>query len=1454
GNVTIDATGCTGTAGTCKIGDTIVYEWDNSASGDNNPDITLTSQVSFDLSLFGLSSAATPDTLVAGVFSYTYNVVAGSIDANNLTFDATVTDPVNNVTGPVTSSNDANLDNIAPVVTDGNISVSGASGTGGAFIIGDTVVVTWNNSTGGDNNTDLATAIADLSDWGGGASVAMTDTTACGGVNGDNIYEACYTLVTGVIDTTSAQTSMNATDDAGNTTLTNDGQTYTVDTNPPDLTAWTLDLVAGTLTLVFDESVESSVLDVTAITLQDAATATTSYTLTDSTSASGDGTTIVITLSATDLAALEIDDGLATSITNTYLTIGSGTEDDLRGNNNTPLADGFGQQVFTYTGDPKFEQSAYRLFNNTDSTDVGSALAAQDTAATLAGNGDAFRLRSLVHVKKSDLAISGQNFKLQFATKSGTCDTGFVGETYADVTAGTAIAYHNNATPSDGDNLTPNANDPVHGGDTTVDQDYEELNNFTNSVAIIPAKDDGLWDFSLIDNNGIPVTSYCLRVVEADGTLLETYSVIPEITTVTGNTPPTGTWNSTTQKTNGSGYVDLSIEVNDAEGDDTKAKLEYETDSDGACNGPWAKATLLGPSTADFSDSGGVPDVTNANAYQVGSGATTRIITSSGSNTVQFDWDSKTDLPTANGTQCLRLTVNDDTIDQTTPAAQTVNVDNVNPTLSSWSLNVSTQTLTLVFDESVLASALDVTAITLQDAATAGTSYTLTDSTTASGNGITIVINLSTADYNAIQANNSLATSINDSYLTITASAEDDLVGNPNNAIANGSGLQAAAYTAQSLYTQSAYRLFNNADSADVGSALAAQDTAVSLASQGDAFRLRELVHVGGSALPGSGQNFKLQYALQSGSCDTGFVGESYSDVNAGTAIAFNNNPTPSDGANLTANANDPVHAGHTTNNQTYEELNNFSNSVSAIQPGRDGQWDFSLIDNDGNTGRTYCFRVVKADGSPLDTYSVIPQITTYHTTTTGGGGGGTVIDTPYNLAADFNEGSCASSRQVQLHLTASSANQVLIGNQANLDLETWQTFAGPEMTLPWTLTAGDGLKTVYVRFKSPLNNLSNIISASINLDAANQCGQPPVEPEEPEEPGEPAGPEQTACLFDCARAGYRLYIVNPDGTKRFINTSFVQEEPIAPGIITYHFEDKGEDFDYNDVVIKVNRSQCDRILVVPLEVNAAWKHEVRMEILYGGIVKKDLLLWSDSHDGLHRQSLIDLNKYPDICEIESVIEPIQRGFITVYEHINYQGRSESFYVGDNAVDLSDNKILSNVISSIRIFGAVVRFFDRIFFGGAFTLFTQDDPDLRDNRLGQDFADSLKVYEDVGEALDDLPPLNDLPIDRTPPPAPTPAPESPGPEASEPVSQAPACSLNIAFTGFLSLESQSDEVRRLQELLKCLGFFPVDQASTAIFGPVTEQAVKDFQTDQGLEPAGYVGPGTRAALNKYFRP
>lgn len=73
---------------------------------------------------------------------------------------------------------------------------------------------------------------------------------------------------------------------------------------------------------------------------------------------------------------------------------------------------------------------------------------------------------------------------------------------------------------------------------------------------------------------------------------------------------------------------------------------------------------------------------------------------------------------------------------------------------------------------------------------------------------------------------------------------------------------------------------------------------------------------------------------------------------------------------------------------------------------------------------------------------------------------------------------------------------------------------------------------------------------------------------------------------------------------------------------------------------------------------------------------------------------------------------------------------------------------------------------------------------------------------------------------------------------------------DFAFSRDLSTGLRNDgDVRRLQQLLASLGLFS-DALVAGNFGPVTKAAVQSYQTARGISRTGYVGPLTRAALNR----
>ncbi len=80
------------------------------------------------------------------------------------------------------------------------------------------------------------------------------------------------------------------------------------------------------------------------------------------------------------------------------------------------------------------------------------------------------------------------------------------------------------------------------------------------------------------------------------------------------------------------------------------------------------------------------------------------------------------------------------------------------------------------------------------------------------------------------------------------------------------------------------------------------------------------------------------------------------------------------------------------------------------------------------------------------------------------------------------------------------------------------------------------------------------------------------------------------------------------------------------------------------------------------------------------------------------------------------------------------------------------------------------------------------------------------------------------------------------------VATAPVASgSGYVFKTYLAVGSSGAAVTELQKKLIALGL--LNSAATGYFGALTKKAVQDFQKTKGLSAVGYVGPGTRAALN-----
>ncbi|MFO7593322.1 MAG: hypothetical protein R6X15_04660, partial [Pseudomonadota bacterium] len=150
------------------------------SAGDASVDFTVTFDESVsnvttdDFTLTATGSAAGNIANVTGSGT-TYTVTVDTITGEgtlrlDLKSGTDIQDGAGNTPAGYTGGTAHTVDRLGPSVSEAHISLSGASGTGGAFKVGDTVTVTWDDTAIGDNNSDTISAVTvDFSAFGGGA-------------------------------------------------------------------------------------------------------------------------------------------------------------------------------------------------------------------------------------------------------------------------------------------------------------------------------------------------------------------------------------------------------------------------------------------------------------------------------------------------------------------------------------------------------------------------------------------------------------------------------------------------------------------------------------------------------------------------------------------------------------------------------------------------------------------------------------------------------------------------------------------------------------------------------------------------------------------------------------------------------------------------------------------------------------------------------------------------------------------------------------------------------------------------------------------------------------------------------------------------------------------------------------------------------------------------------------
>lgn len=179
-------------------------------------------------------------------------------------------------------------------------------------------------------------------------------------------------------------------------------------------------------------------------------------------------------------------------------------------------------------------------------------------------------------------------------------------------------------------------------------------------------------------------TTYYTRVRYTNSVGNSEWSSGISFTTI--NTAPSISSITAVQKTDGTGIVDVSFSLSDADSDvQNKVKIELNTGSG------WIDPEL-DETDGNTTASQGDPKVENDNTYQIGN-ASGWITTAGGANTVNVDLAASNFTGIDSSTVQVRLTPNDQTVDGTPVTSDNFTIDRVAPTsIASFTNSVATTT------------------------------------------------------------------------------------------------------------------------------------------------------------------------------------------------------------------------------------------------------------------------------------------------------------------------------------------------------------------------------------------------------------------------------------------------------------------------------------------------------------------------------------------------------------------------------------------------------------------------------------------------------------------------------------------------------------------------------------------------------------------------------------------
>ena len=126
---------------------------------------------------------------------------------------------------------------------------------------------------------------------------------------------------------------------------------FTNDNTRPYLDEYSIDLNVGLISLTFSETVNTSTIELPQLNLQDNSNATSTFTLLSSSHSLQFQPVVTVFISKSDLDLLKENRDVATERNDTYLTLSDATVEDMAGNDVISIPNGLGMRVTNYVAD-----------------------------------------------------------------------------------------------------------------------------------------------------------------------------------------------------------------------------------------------------------------------------------------------------------------------------------------------------------------------------------------------------------------------------------------------------------------------------------------------------------------------------------------------------------------------------------------------------------------------------------------------------------------------------------------------------------------------------------------------------------------------------------------------------------------------------------------------------------------------------------------------------------------------------------------------------------------------------------------------------------------------------------------------------------------------------------------------------------------------------------------------